>query len=231
MRLLAMLSAAMLAGGAATMNGPAQAQDAEFDWSGIYGGLFAGFNSADIGVTDIDSLGGGAFAFDDISASGLDGGAVVGYNLLRGNIVYGVELSIAGGGASGSSIVDTVRQDETLEWEVHNSSALSARIGLVRGRTLIYGTVGAARASATFGYLNLDDTGTVVEDDNRDKSTFNGYVLGLGAEHAISSRMTLRAEVLYSDYSDKTLDIVPGLGPIEYDPSSTTLRTGITIHF
>ena len=99
----------------------------------------------------------GAFQAVDISADGSDFGGLVGYNFQRGNLVYGIELSLANGGATGNSVVDTLYFDETLEWEVKSSAALVARVGTVVGKTLFFGSVGVAQSKVNFGYLNLSD--------------------------------------------------------------------------
>jgi outer membrane immunogenic protein len=211
---------------------PASAQGESVNWSGPYAGLTFGLNSSDVDVTDLDGISGGSFVFGDISgADGADVGGLLGYNLQRGTIVYGVELSLANGGSSGNTVVDTVRLDETLEWEANSTIALSARLGFTRGRALFFSSIGYSRVDATYGYLNKNDDGSVIEQDSRFNTTFDGFVIGLGAEYAVNTKTSIRAEVLRSEYSSQTQEIFPGFGNLEYAPSNTAIRVGVAFRF
>lgn len=224
------LKALLTATALAAVGSAARAEDAGIDWSGAYAGLSLAANRSDIATTDVNGLFGGAFAIQDISASGASTGGLLGYSVQRGSMVYGIELAFASGGASGSSFVDTLRFDETLQWDVNRTLALSARVGTLRGKTLFFASLGVSRADVNYGFLNTDDAGEIIEQDVRTDDTFNGYVIGLGAEHALTARTHLRAEILHSDYSTQTLDVIPG-APVDYDPSNTGLRASVLFRF
>ena len=227
------VTAAFMTCAAILASGPVLAQEAGGTWSGAYAGVFGSMNSTDVGVLDVNDTLNGAFQAVDISADGSDFGGLVGYNFQRGNLVYGVELSLANGGATGNSVVDTLFLDETLEWEVKSSAALVARVGTVVGKTLFFGSAGVAQSKVNFGYLNLTDDQSTVEQDYRAGSTFKGYVLGIGFEHALSAKMTLRTEVLHSSYSTQTLVGSPFIPTslIDYSPSNTAIRVGLLFSF
>ncbi len=224
------LAAAALTAAAVSATGPVMAQDAGIDWSGAYAGLFGARNNSDIGIVDLDGVG-GVGQFVDFSAEGSEVGGLVGYNFQRGNLIYGVELSLANGGAAGNLVTDTINLDETLEWQVKSSATLTARVGTIVGQTLFFGSAGVARSKVHYGFLNLADDLVTVEADNRIDSTFNGYVLGVGLEHALSARLIFRTEVLHTEFSSQTLDLLPGLVPIEYSPSNTAVRIGLVMSF
>jgi outer membrane immunogenic protein len=226
------LVAALLVGTMGMANGPASAQDIGFDWTGAYAGLYGVRNSSDIATTDVANVVPPPFQIADISADGSGVGGLIGYNLQRGNLVYGVELSLEKGGASGRSLVDPVFLDETLEWEVKSSAALVARVGYISGKTVFFGSAGVARAKVNHGFLNLSDDFGTVQSDGRIDSTFKGFAFGFGIDHAVTDKIVLRAEVLRSEYSSQTLDVVPNAGtPIKYSPSNTSLRLGVLIKF
>ena len=226
------LAAALLAGAAVLATGPTLAQDASFDWTGGYAGLFGSGNRSDIGLVDVDDFFGSPSPIVDFSVDGWDFGGLAGYNFQRGNLVYGVELSLAGGGAEGNLLLDKTELDETLEWKVKSSATLTARVGTTVGNTLFFGSAGVARSKVNYGYLNYEPDLVTITDDARIDSTFNGTVLGIGLEHAFSQRMIFRAEVLHSRYSGQMLDLVPLAGVrIRYSPTNTAVRVGLLFSF
>ena len=87
------------------------------------------------------------------------------------------------------------------------------RIGYAWDRTLVYATGGLAYAdienSATFfgpaGQLQFA---------GRNRRTEAGYTVGAGIEHAFSSNWSVKAEYLYYDFRDETVNVavVPGGG-------------------
>lgn len=182
-------------------------------------------------MVDVDGVAIGQFQFVDISADGSEVGGLVGYNFQRGNLIYGIELSLANGGATGNSAFDTLDLDETLEWQVKSSATLTARVGTIVGQTLFFGSAGVARSKVHYGHLNLASDLVTVQEDNRIDSTFNGYVLGVGLEHALSARLIFRTELLHSEFSSQTLELVPSAAPVEYSPSNTAVRIGLVMSF
>ena len=108
---------------------------------------------------------------------------------------------------------------------------MRGRVGLARNNWLFYGTGGLAITDATYGYLNFDDTRTIVESDNRVSDIFTGFVVGLGADWAVTDKAIARLEYMHYEFGSKTLDVVPGLAPIEYNPSMDTVRVALILKF
>ncbi len=131
------------------------------DWTGGYVGAQLGYGD----------LGGGA------SGNGEIAGLHAGYNWDFGGWVFGTELDH-----------DFTNIDVgTAGDEVDGVTRLKLRAGADLGRTLIYGTVGAAHASATIGGVDMSD---------------NGWVGGIGVAYQLNDQWTLGGEVLNHDFSN-----------------------------
>ena len=135
------------------------------DWTGGYSGLSIGQLSAD--ADDLE---------DDETVYGLHGG----YDYDFGQFVVGGELDWQTGDNIALGAVD-----------VDNVLRAKLRGGYDLGRTLIYGTVGAAQLSTDIG----DDT---------------GIVGGLGVEYMVTDQFSVGGEYLahrLEDFDDTDLDI------------------------
>jgi outer membrane immunogenic protein len=156
------------------------------DWSGPYVG-------AQLGYGDIDSNGGG------LDGDGALGGVHAGYRWDWGSFVAGAELDydtaeIDLGSAGGDTLDDVAR--------------LKLMAGTELGRSLVYGTLGAAYASASVGGADLSD---------------NGYFLGAGVDFAVSDRWTVGGELLQHKFDD-----FDGSG---VDLDATTLKARVSLRF
>lgn len=156
------------------------------DWSGAYVG-------GQLGYGDVDSNG------DGLDGSGWLGGVHGGYRWDMGNFVAGAELSydktsIDLGATAGNQLDDV--------------AALKLTAGREFGRSLVYGTLGAAYASATVGGADLSD---------------NGYLYGLGVDYAISDRWTVGGELLQHKFND-----FDGSGT---DLDAMTLKAKVALRF
>jgi outer membrane immunogenic protein len=156
-----------------------------YDWSGIYAG-------AQLGYGDIDSNGAG------LDGHGFLGGIHAGYRWDLGNFVAGAELDFDVAdidvGATGDTLDDVAR--------------LKLIAGTEFGRSLVYGTVGAARASATVGGVDLSD---------------NGWFIGAGMDYAVSDRWTVGGELMQHQFDD-----FDGSG---VDLDATTLKAKVSLRF
>jgi outer membrane immunogenic protein len=135
------------------------------DWSGAYVG-------AQLGYGDVDSNGAG------LDGNDWFGGLHAGYRWDLGNWVAGTELSydatnIELGAVAGNELSDVL--------------ALKLQAGREIGNSLVYGSLGAARANATVGGVDLRDT---------------GFVYGLGFDYAVNDRWTVGGEVTQHDFND-----------------------------
>jgi len=134
------------------------------DWSGGYVG-------AQLGYGDVNSNGAG------LDGNGAIGGVHAGYLFDFGQFVTGAEVSYD------AANIDLGAGTDSLD----SVARLKLIAGYDLGRTMIYGSTGVARASATVGGTGLSD---------------NGYFIGLGADYALTDQWTLGGEVMAHRFND-----------------------------
>ena len=147
-----------------------------FTWTGLYIGGQVGYmwaNSSTLGY----------------SASGVVGGAHLGYNYQMGQFVAGLEGDVNGTSYSGS--FGPFGLNESID------GSIRGRLGLAWDRTLLYATGGAAFA----GLNNTYPAGTI-------SHTRVGWTIGGGVEYAIDNNWSVRAEYRYTDYGTY-VDVLP----------------------
>jgi outer membrane immunogenic protein len=143
------------------------------DWSGPYAGLSYGRATSTL---DLPAF--GEFDFDD----GRVTGAFLGYNLQRGKLVYGGELSY--GSVAGMVLNDPdLGGDDTID----SLMGLRGRVGYTLGNALIYGAVGLSKGSMTFNGI--------------DKPTVSGTSFALGMDYQFTDQIFVGL-----DYSRLKLD-------------------------
>lgn len=127
------------------------------DWQGLRLGLT--YNAEIAGHTYATSEG---FPYLDTGNTGYSGfGGFIGYDVQRGNIIYGVELQG----------LDRENPVQGAPTRIHKDLySLRGRIGYVQGNALYYGALGLARST-------FDDGGSDID--------MNGYVAGFGVERKI----------------------------------------------
>lgn len=142
-----------LASGAAFASGPVTVTPPEVyvtpapapvrDWGGFYGGLSYSSISGEIN----ENIPGGIFP----PLNGDNGaGAFIGYNVQRGNFVFGGELSYIS--------FDTAYVGFPTSFQ-QNATELRARAGYAMNNVLFYGFVGAAQSRVNDGGTIFDQTG------------------------------------------------------------------------
>lgn len=143
-----------------------------YDWTGAYGGVQLEYGS----VTADDAAGAEA-----AEGTGALYGVFGGYRYDFGDIVVGAE-------------VDLNLADITLEspagadiGSLDSVHRLGLEVGYDAGPALLYGTVGAAQASAEIGGVDYDDT---------------GYFFGVGVDYLVTDNITVGAELLQHEFED-----------------------------
>lgn len=153
-----------------------------FAWSGLYAGV------------------NGAFAFGRFPGGpnsgnplGGFGGATIGYNYQSGKLLVGAEADIAygsfsshggGGVVSGSSSVNTL-------------GTARVRVGYVWDRALIYATGGYAATSQTSRVGDFSAAPNLIISESH---FMNGFAIGAGAEYAITTKISVKGEYLYTGF-------------------------------
>ncbi len=176
-----------------------------------YAGVFAGTGFMKSRITDVDGFAdwgnpGSVSRYDD---TGFVGGVIVGRKFDVGGLTLRMELDGALTNVSASTNkVDPEGLDETAESEF--SWIVSARGGVEQavGRATVFVTAGLAFAGMSNSVTDIDsdDSGSMVDpDDSFGKdSTEVGWVVGAGAEAALSGAWALRFEGLYLDFGEST---------------------------
>lgn len=134
------------------------------DWTGFYSGV---------------SLGYGKSYTKGIQQDGTMhiGGLNLGYRYDMGKVVVGGELSFD------KDNINVGAGSRTI----NNTTALKLIVGTDLGRTLVYGTVGAARADATLAGV---------------KASYTGYTVGIGADYALTKQFTIGGELSTNRYNN-----------------------------
>ncbi len=176
-----------------------------------YAGVFAGPGFMRNRIVDVDGFAdwgnpGSVSKYDD---TGFVGGALVGRKFDVGGLTLRMELDGALTNVSASTNkLDPEGLDETAESEF--SWIVSARGGVEQGIgcVTVFVTGGLAFAGISSSVTDIDsgDSGFMVDpDDSFSKdSTEVGWVVGAGAEAALSDVWALRFEGLYLDFGEST---------------------------
>lgn len=189
---LTVLGAALLIGAPAFAGGPVIVADETMvaapapvqpmmqsgEWTGFYGGAQLGYGSVDGNDTNLlDSV-------LDFGGDGWLGGVHAGYRMDFGTFVAGAELGY-----------DLTNIDIGTDAGSFDNMA-SARLigGIDLGQWLAYGTVGMTRIGADFS--------NTLSGDN----TLDGRFAGLGAEYALSEKMSVGGEVLQHSFDSDVAD-------------------------
>ncbi len=175
-------------------------------WAGFYVGAHVGYASASQTTADLDEY------FDyqapiinpeyntNLATSGAFGGAQLGYNVQRGNIVAGVEADFGAMSLSGSTAlshaVNPLDQKASLSTGFYGD--LTGRLGYAFGPALLYAKGGLAFLDAQeqvdsplarplWGYPSFSDAHA-------------GWTIGAGLEYMLSPSWSVKAEYQHFDF-------------------------------
>ena len=189
---------------AGLLSGPVLAQSAP-SWEGFYGGVTVGGVYGDF-KNRVPALPGPTEdSFSPI------GGIHLGYNWQNGNTVIGGEADF--------SLLNLYGRSGGGRFEEDNMASLRFRAGVVRGRTLIFGTAGVAWTEKK---TELTGIGSASDYEP-------GFIIGAGAERWISERWTGRVEALYVDVPKDSQNV--GGVTTSGGSDNLILRLGASLHF
>lgn len=160
------------------------------DWTGFYGGVLLGGAGGSYGKSDTVNFPGDGNG----SWNGFTYGVLGGYNYQSGNIVYGGELTYSGSSIKGRE--DCTNPAFTCIGEISSLASLRGRVGyLARPDTMLYGSVGVVSARLGFATDNGTRRGS--------KKTVGGYMIGIGAERAFTSKINGRVAINHYEFNKR----------------------------
>lgn len=181
-----------------------------FTWTGVYVGGQIGYEFG----KDSNN-----FYPSSTSASGVIGGAHIGYNYqLTNNLVAGLEGDVEGTSTKATTVYPAfngVYNEGTL-------GSLRGRVGYAFDRALFYATGGVAVGGITDNYKGSAGVST---------HTRIGYTIGGGVEYAIDHNWSVRAEYRYTDLGHSTDFYTAGLGPIIKHDTDNKVEAGFSYKF
>jgi len=216
-------------------------------WTGFYVGVNGGYGwsaSNDPVVVNFPSeaIVGRVSTFK-LEPEGGFGGGQIGYNVQRGNIVFGVEADIQGAAIrdkrSGPTTTSMIIANEGVSGELDDDwfGTVRGRLGYAFGPTLIYGTGGFAFGGIQYkiGYTNIVSVGSLSNDE-----TLTGWAAGGGVEYMVSPAWSIKAEFQHLDLgnigvSGASATIACSVEPCPFNSSHNvtlnTVRLGINYKF
>jgi outer membrane immunogenic protein len=219
---LTLLSAALLAGTAQAQ----QSSPAPFNWTGLYGGINAGFGPSldnKIRTQGTTPLTLGNVATGRVPGSlknekeGFIGGGQVGFNWQTGPFVYGAEADFDYTDLTHTKNYFSALNDRSaFNQKQYTLGTVRARFGYAVDRWLPYITGGWAYGRySNNGNIFSNGPGTPLAFAGNQSGFGSGWTAGAGVEYAIptaafsmfGNAVTLRAEYLYYDLGSRTIGV------------------------
>jgi outer membrane immunogenic protein len=191
---------------AADMGLPAKARtfEPEWNWSGFYAGLNAGYAQGNTVWSDLDAIFTAGGSIINESNNAFTGGGQVGYNWQFRHAVIGLETDFNYTGLTQTTSLFASSLSNSFHDSIPWFGTVRGRAGLAIDNVMAYVTAGFAYGKTNHTFS--DDSGM-----NHDISTTKaGFVAGFGAEYGLDPRWSVKAEALYVDLG-KSLTTVAGL--------------------
>jgi outer membrane immunogenic protein len=181
--------------------------DVAYDWTGVYGGVHAGFIQANVTIDARSQLIEGQTSADRLDLSyerdvdGFVGGALGGVNFQAGSFVFGLDMDFGGVVADGEGTEHVegteedvrIRFEHGIDWNAH----VRGRLGFALDRVLFYGAGGLAIAD-----FDVKSNRSLQSDNDLDDGGHaTGWSAGGGLEYAVTDNLLIRAEYLHDEYS------------------------------
>lgn len=189
-------------------------------WTGCYGGIMAGYQWGRSRQDYAGLVNGVPNAFLAVGTTmagpydvtGGQLGLTLGCNYQAGSFVFGAEGDAALVLASGRSLANpaAIGLNPNFEFttEQRYAATLRARLGYAVDKWLVYATGGLA-----YGGFYLNNQNSLPIPVARQNPSFVGkigWVIGVGAEYALSANASVKAEALYIDYGRMHYGDAPG---------------------
>jgi opacity protein-like surface antigen len=208
-------------------------------FQGFYLGGFLGYGGTRFeGIVDSSELPDSEFSeiFSGNFSSGIVYGGFLGYNMVNGNTLFGLELDFGGASNSETAFEEAAPDRDWATHSINWTSSLRARIGaMVGAATALYVTGGAALVSSNFhAFDNQDD---VDANDGQINLLSVGAIVGGGIETMVTQTMSVRLEGLYTFpmqahvFQEEQLTDDMDEGDFAQIGGRFEIRAGAAIHF
>jgi outer membrane immunogenic protein len=207
--------------GGSTKDAPAStASGYVFSWTGIYVGGVVGLGVGDAETEKSQER--QEKSYSHVGDNDIDGaiyGAHAGYNLQRGNIVFGVEGGIYGTelDTDGQNLLFPVAHETEVDWH----GRVIGRLGVTTGSTLFYGFGGVAIGDVTSTLTFGDESKTLSDEQHV------GWTAGVGLEHVIGKGWIGRVEYAHVDLGEEKSSV--SFGETDYDVNQDINWDQITV--
>jgi outer membrane immunogenic protein len=219
-----------------------------YQWDGAFVGLNAGgaFGSS---PAKLKALYEGETKFEDrnnidaINASGFIGGIGAGYNFSNGPLVFGIEGDINSLNANGRDVdlFDFPEFQNEISTQYSFLGTVRGKIGVANGRVLGYATGGLAVGTFEDFIGGTEAEGGAHEDFGGGVKTRTGYVLGAGVEYAVTEKVSIKGEYLFTDLGRSSFDVNEAVGDtwfgkgtqatVNADHKLNIIRVGLNVRF
>jgi outer membrane immunogenic protein len=220
-------------------------------WSGFYLGLHGGYGWGDTSIGDGGTLAAlppyGAFSCVpaltgnycntpfELAPSGWLGGAQLGVNWQRGNLVFGIEGDLGWLDISDSKTLLRPFDDRDIASVRYGwYSSLTGRLGYSVHHALLYVKGGVAFADIRTRAADIDLVGgsfQIYQGSLIHQSDVKaGWALGGGLEYALDRRLSLKAEYVYMNFESGTARSFDG-DIYKFENDLHTVKVGLNYHF
>jgi len=172
-------------------------------WDGLYLGVFGAYSHGEF--TNYDKNSKDCWWCENDYGSdleGFSGGGTIGYNVVTGQFLWGIEAELGGGSIDGSA-KDPYNDVPETDVDINYYGTVAGRAGVIAGDFLMYGKAG-------WGFVNADLNWSDEEYGARadGSATMDGAVYGGGIEYAFMPNMSVKFEYLrFHLDATETLDV------------------------
>ncbi|MCW2274571.1 outer membrane immunogenic protein [Rhodoblastus acidophilus] len=174
----------------------------DHDFGGAYGGLQVGGAWGGLQIDAPPSL--------SVATNAVFGGAHLGYNVVSGHVVAGVEAEVNGSSASGRFVYGALPGS----YAQNLFGSADARLGWVSGQAMVFALAGYAWSTLEGRYAGAGVS-----------ASRSGYDVGGGLEYALTEHFSWRVEYRYYDFGRQDF------GPFAARITDNVVRAGVSYRF
>jgi outer membrane immunogenic protein len=158
-------------------------------------------------------------------ATGVFGGAQLGYNWQASNYVFGLEGTISGMDNHGT-LLNTVfgARDDVFSWRTNWMATVTGRTGIAVNNNLFYVKGGYAGVSS---HMAVSDVVPPAVGSGSDSRWHSGWTVGAGWEYGITQNWIVGLEYDYAAFGTKTYQLGTTLGVYSFDAKPRDIQSAV----